>query len=255
MRVVLSLLLAMTWSLRAATYQQSFQLPPIQLNASELRALLTTISEEIARTKPSSSEYRHPEYSIIITDDDTGATVAFDELVIPETHLPSLATTLHVSYTFYDAPISHIELNFYDFQRTLKVEGASYTDVTGCATLLQRELSGYTVPFGGPTLRIVLWEITTFAFAVLSIIFLKLESRYGYYFLALVPVMFAIAFAFPWKYILPGFVFHETEPSWVVRHSPQIAFVALLLTILIPALQLIFAKNTHRKRQRNKPAS
>jgi hypothetical protein len=250
MRIILSFLFVMTVSLRAATYQQSFDLPPIQLNASELRTTLMTISEIVARINPRPAENQYPHYSINITDNNTGETVVFDEFVIPETHLPSPATTVHIRYSLDGAPISRIELNFSDYERTLQVEGDSYTDVTGCATLLQKELSRYSVPFGGPILRIILLEIPIMAFAILGIVFSKLQSRYSYFFLALIPVMFVIALIVPWKYILAGFVFHESEPSWIVRYSPQFTFVALLLTILIPALQLILRKKPHQKRQK-----
>jgi hypothetical protein len=243
----------MTCSLRAATYEQNFSLPPIELSASDLRMILATISEEIARANPTPSENQHPEYSIVITDAKTGSTVNFDEFVIPEVHLPSPATDIRVNYSFHNAPVSSINFKFSDYERSLTVAGESYTDVTGTATLLERELSRYTVPFGGPNRRMI-FEMGTYVgiigFLVFFAYFRQKWLAYKLIFFA-IPLVSVVIWD-PLEYIMPGFVFHESEPSWIVRYSPQIAFVGVFTSLLIPILQSIYAQKPLGKQHKKK---
>jgi hypothetical protein len=247
MRIVLSLLVIMTGSLNAASYRQRIDLAPTQLNASQLRAILSTLSEIIGRANPGPSENSHPHLSVEITDDGTGATVAFTDFTIPQMHLPSPATTLHVSYWSSDAPISHIDLDLGDFSRVLRIEGESYTEVTGCATLMARELSRYSVPLGGLQMRGALLFITILAITALSAFFGAIHSRWFFFFIGVQVLIGICSFLLPWSRILPGFVFHESMPSWIERYSAQLAFLGLLLTILFPVVQFVLERRAKGK--------
>lgn len=220
MRVlIISFLLTLAVPIYGETYQQNFDLPPIELNASQLGTILKTLSESIARANPVTSNSYHETYKVIITDDRTGKSVEFDEFIVPLTHLPSPASTVRISYSQYGAPISTIFVNLSDRLRTIQVEGASYTEVTGSAALLQRDLESYSKTFCGPGFRFWMTETALVGFMIAGCIFnLLLKRRVaGGCFAALGVLTYISIWVFPWERILPGFVFHQTEPSWVVR--------------------------------------
>ena len=253
MRIFVLLLFAVVGSLRAATYQQTFDLPPLQLNASQLGGILKTLSETVARGNSGAPTNRHAEYSVTITDDSTGRTVTFDEFSIPEGRLPSPATTLSIGYSFYEAPISRIDVMLYDSFRTLKVSGTSYTDVTGSAALLQREFSRYSVPFGGLRFRWMMYAIAQMSFMVLGFLFQYTgRARQGFVFFGLSLITVLSLLVVPWGLILPGFVFHQSEASWLVRYSAHFTFLGFLLALLIPVSQPLLAGKRQKQRRQKK---
>jgi hypothetical protein len=161
----------------------------------------------------------------------------------PSAHIPKAAYALSYSYSWTDAPVSTLRLDFGDFTRRLTVSGTSVDQVEAIAAALERDLSQHSA-IGGAMLR----QVT--GYVVFGILLISLVYGGGYciaerrWRILGIPIFsllgLVLLFALPFQDLFAGFAVYQGDPSWIVRYAPQLAFAALIIAIAgIPLSVLI----------------
>src|SRR5262245_61195454 len=142
------------------------------------------------------------------------------------------------SYTYYrsDKPISSVMIDLGDSLRRVSVTGESADRVDGLSKLLEKDFRHYSTAAGGTKFR----RVAGVSLSMVFLTSLMISSAYcwnnrnrralG------MPICSAIGFLLvllvPWNRFLPGFVLYQRySPFFLVRHAPQLLFLAVLATL------------------------
>jgi hypothetical protein len=234
---IASLLLLAAVDLRAAEpeYTRKIELPPLKLSFTAMQSVLDKTANLLAAANVSPARSKEFYFRETLTLQAGPDEIEIQGHSFPaNAHVPKAAYELKYSYSWTDAPVSKVELDFDDFSRRVTVSGTAADQVDAISAALEHDLSQYS-SFGGTMFREV-GGMLAFAIFCLSLVmggsYCIAERQWR----ALGMPIFAIIglvllFALPFADILAGFAIYQGESSLIVRYEPQIAFAGLILTI------------------------
>jgi len=166
---------------------------------------------------------------------------------------PDLVTSVWYSYSAgwgTEAPIENVTIRLADYSREVAIDGISLEQVDGLIGLIEEELGARRTLLGGDGLRtiggslllIVAWS--SLAFAAQST---NLRTQIAL--LAAAVTAFAAVVLPPWSAWLPGLAIFPNEASWLVRNSPLLTLLGVIVTILTFAASTAYtARLAHSSR-------
>jgi hypothetical protein len=137
---------------RGTNYERTVELPPIRVSFEDLQAMLDQVSTLVNAANKGSSNWqdelqlRKGEQLIKMS----GHRLEAGGGKIPAS-IDSFEYTGRVQYTGRDseeAPITHMTISFYDYKRSISIEGRSPEQVDAVISALRDDLSKLSVPFG-----------------------------------------------------------------------------------------------------------
>ena len=227
------MLLGTTFLSNGAQSSKIRDLPPLKMGATDLDAILLEarslidaangseeLSREAVKINIHSQDIEIPHLSL-------ASSVAFPNEVFGFSYV----------YNQADKPISSVTIDLGDSSRRISISGESADKVEELSRVLEKDFCRYSTAAGGLKFRRV-------AGICLSMLFLSSLMISGAYCwnnrnsrVALgMPICSAIGFLLlllvPWNRFLSGFVLYQRySPFFLVRHAPEIFFLALVAAI------------------------
>ena len=230
----------------SAIYSRSSELPPIRLSQSELfsiiermRAFLDSANRGVADTwRQENLELEGGARKLSLQ----GRFRAFELVGAPE-----FSQRVNYSYRLSDAPVSAVAVRLSDYSREVVIEGTSREQVDGLLSVLSDEFNARATwlggfhrrSLGGFLLLLVGWSLIVFATAESS------QLRKVAFFVA-GPLLIVSTIALPWADWLPGTAVYPGEASWLVRNSPILSLLGVVLTIVTFIISLMYSTRLAR---------
>ena len=231
--ILLSGSLATTSLCNAAESSQIRDLPPLKMGATDLDAILMK-THSLVDPGNDPEELGRETVKIDIHSQD---------IEIPHLSLASSVAfpneVFGFSYTYQQAgrPVSAVTIDLGDSLRRVSVSGESADKVEELSRLLEKDFRRYTTAAGGLKFR----RVVGICLSMLFLSSLMIGSAYcwnnrGSKVAFGMPICSAIGFLLvllvPWNRYLPGFVLYQRySPFFVVRHAPEIFFLAVLAAL------------------------
>jgi hypothetical protein len=163
--------------------------------------------------------------------------------------VPKAVYSLRYSYSWTDAPISKVELDFDDFSRRFTVTGTAADQVDAISAALERDLSHHSA-IGGYTLRslaVVFTSIILLSVLLVSGAFCVSERQWRFLGIPIFSLLgLVLLLNLPLEDLLAGFALYQGESSWIVRYEPEMALAGLMLTIVGIALSFLIPASRER---------
>jgi hypothetical protein len=220
---------------RKPQYTRTRELPALKISFADMQSIL-----EKAANLLSDANVNPPKKKEFYFSETLKLGTAPDQIEIAghsfpaNAHLPKAAYALVYSYSWTDAPVSKLELDLRDFERSLTVRGTAVDHVEAISAALERDLSQYSA-IGGFNLRNFAGVFTSMflIFALLiSGAYRITECRWSAVGMPIFALLgLVLLFALPFKDLLAGFAVYQGDPSSIVRYEPQLAFASLVITI------------------------
>lgn len=128
-------------------------------------------------------------------------------------------------------PVSEVNVELGDFQRTLSVTGTSQADVDALFALLETQLAQYRVLFPGSDGSRFLVGMVVVVFALgLLLVGLSVASERVRIAASLAGLALVLIVALPpWRHILTVFVVYPDNSSFLTRYEPEMTLAGLLV--------------------------
>ena len=229
-----ALLAATQFSAKGREFSQDRDLPPLRLAAADLDSVLQKTHSLIAAANgPAAGQHSFRE-SVTLG-------IRGREIEIPHFSLANSVAfpreVLRFSYAYNqpDKPISSVRLDFGDYSRRVSVRGEAEDKVETITKLIKKDLLPYSATIGGAKCRRVIG-------ACLSVVFLTSILGSGYWWNArhrtalgmlVCSVLGLLLLLFvPWDRYFAGFALYQSySPFFLIRHAPEISFLALMLAL------------------------
>jgi hypothetical protein len=210
-------------------------LPPLKLAATDLDTILLEAHSFIATANGPSGEQDSIRETVKLG-------IGGHEIEIPHFSLASSVAfpkeVFRFSYTYYRPaqPISSVTLDFSDYSRRVSVSGRSADQVEEMSNLLEKDLRRYSTTIGGAMFR----RLAGLGLLVAFLTSLFFSSAHWWntrrYSALGMPICSALGLLLvlllPWDRLLAGFVLYQRySPFFLVRHAPEISFLALLAAL------------------------
>jgi hypothetical protein len=254
--VWLSLLLAGVGVSRAAvTYERALKVAPVRLSQADLMRLieklrsLTETANIEAKTEPLSSE------TLDLSGGDRALSLGAGFSLGDLRRAPATSFSVRYAFRRTDAPIANVELQFYDFERSLRVQGASPDQVDAMVAAFALEIQESTTVFGGLEFRIwagTLLLVLCFAMMILpQIVGLGTPSLRIWFTSAGFAAILTLWLA-PWSAWFAGTAVYAADASFIVRNAASISFTGALVTIAGLVLPILRSVRTRKEVTSNK---
>jgi hypothetical protein len=222
-------------------------LPPLKLAATDLDMILIKTHSFIETANG-------PETGEGSSRKTVKVGIAGQEIEIPHFSLasslafPNEVFSFSYTYSQPDKAISSVTIDLGDSSRRVLLSGESGDKITALSNLLQNELQRYSTPIGGTKFRRVAGVCLSMLFLtslMISTAYCLKNRRYR----ALgMPICSALGFLLlllvPWNRFLPGFVLYQRySPFFLVRHAPEIFFLALVAAVAGIPLSYFLSRN------------
>ena len=231
--ILLSVSLATISLCDGAEFSQVRDLPPLKMGATDLDAILLK-THSLIDAANGSEDLGQEAVKVIIHSQD---------IEIPHLSLASSVAfpneVFGFSYTYQqaDKPISSVTIDLGDSLRRVSVSGRSADKVEDLSRLLEKDFRRYSTTAGGLKFR----RVVGISFSMLFLSSLMIGGAYCWNNrdrrMALgMPICSLIGFLLlmlvPWNRFLAGFVLYQRySPFFLVRHTPQIAVLAIVATL------------------------
>jgi hypothetical protein len=147
-------------------------------------------------------------------------------------------------------------LDLLDYGNRLRVAGPAVEQVEAISAALERDLSQHSA-IGGFMIRNLAGTLTAIILLVVLFVsgtFCILERQWRFLGIPIFSLLgLVLLLALPFKDLLAGFAMYQGDPSFIVRHEPQIAcggvIVTILLSFLIPMWQEARRKRSTTKEE------
>jgi hypothetical protein len=237
--VLISLCLSLattSLSAKGREFSHSRDLPPLRLAAADLDTILHKAQSLIATANGPSGGQEAIRESVKLG-------VRGKEIKIPHFSLASSVAfpreVFRFSYTYHwaDRPISSVTLDLGDDSRRLSVTGESAEQIEAISKLLEKDLLRYSTKLGGATFRRVVGVCLSVgllaSLGVSGAYWWRTQTRNALGMLICSAIALSLVLLVPWQRYLPGFVLYQSySPFLLIRYAPQIAFLALLATLV-----------------------
>jgi hypothetical protein len=226
-------------------YSRTVELPPLRVSFEDLQAILDKVSSLVIVANKGSSNWeeelqlRKGEQRIKMS----GHRLEPEGAKVPRS-IDSFEYTGRVSYTGRDsdeAPITHVAISFYDYKRSVSVEGRSPEQVDAMISALRDDLSKLSIPFGNFGKTFLTWPGLLFGGPIwllglaLFVIWRNwVQTRRRILVVpAMIFVLLLIALlVLPLDEIFAGFSAVHGEAYLLIRYGPEITFLGLVFTFL-----------------------
>ena len=230
-----------------AEFSQVRDLPPLELGATDLDAILLETNAFI---------------NVANGSEDSGwdivkLTIDGQNIEIP--HLSQASSVafpnevFRFSYTYQQAskPISSVTIDLGDSSRRVSVSGESADKVEALSKLLEKDFRRYATAVGGLKFRrvagICLSMLFLSSLMISSTYYWNNRNRSALGILICSAVGFLLVLFVPWNRFVAGFVLYQRySPFFLVRHTPQISVLALVATLAgIPLSYFLARRRTN----------
>jgi len=229
-------------STMAATYSRSAQLTPVRMSQSELlsivgriRAFVDFANRDIEPERRSEKFELEGGPSKLVLTGRFGAS----ELA----GAPEFATRVLYWYRVNrDAPISDVSIWLSDYSRELAVEGTSREQVEALVSLMSQDLGARSIPFGGRMQRLfggLVLMLVGWGVVALSNLARNRRIQIALMVSGLLLVLCTIVL--PWSDWLPGTAVYPGDASWLVRNSPFLSLLGVVLTLVTFVLSTAYS--------------
>lgn len=145
------------------------------------------------------------------------------------------------------APLTRIEMSFYDFSRTLRVEGSSPDQVDALFSTLRDDLISASSLLGGTFQKSFIFSFL-FVLLIANIIhtlidWIKSKKRPSLPPLVFSVICLIIISVLPVGEIFAGFSAIQGEASFMVRHGPVISFLGLVVSLAGILISYLLSKS------------
>jgi hypothetical protein len=216
-------------------YTRTRELPALKISFADMQSILEKAANLLSDANvnaPKKKEFFFRETLTLGTEPDQ---IEIAGHSFPaNARLPKAAYELSYDYSWTDAPVSKLKLDFGDFRRRLTVSGTAVDQVDAISAALERDLSQHS-SIGGDMVRIwgggLLFMILSMSL-IISVAYCITQRQWralGMPIFSLVALV--LLFALPFKDLLAGFAVYQGDPSWIVRFEPQFAFAGLIIAI------------------------
>jgi hypothetical protein len=225
-------------------YSRTVELPPLQVSFENLQDILDKVSPLVnAANKDSSNwqeelELRKGEQRVKMS----GHRLKPGGAQIPQS-IDSFKYTGQVRDTgrnHKETPITDVAISFYDYHRSVSVEGRSPEQVDAVISVLRDDLSKLSSPFGNIGRNFLTWPGRFLLLIFLSGVLLPII--WGFWVqtrrrILVVPaatcvVLLIALLVLPLDELFAGFSALRGETSLLVRYGPEIALYSLVLSLL-----------------------
>jgi hypothetical protein len=220
---------------KSAEFSETRDLAPLRLAATDLDTVLQKTHLLIAAANgPAAGQHSFREsvtlgirgHEIEIPHFSMASSVAF----------PKEVFRFSYAYDQPDKPISSVTLDFGDYTRRVSVSGEAADQVEKIIKLTEKDLLPYSTTIGGAKFRRVIG-------VCLSVVFLTSIIGSGAYWwntrhhtalgMLICSVLGLLLLLFvPWDRYFAGFALYQSySPFFLIRHAPEISFLALLVAL------------------------
>ncbi len=155
---------------------------------------------------------------------------------------PRFATRVYYSYRNYDAPISKVEIDLYDYSRGFTVAGTSPIHVDTLHNTLMQNLSNRSVLLGGSGFRLLIDLILfVFGYAMVVMGFNTKNRLLKCFLLTTVPFIGLFAALSHTTLMFQGTVIFQDSPSFIERESAAISAFGVAATVILGIGSIVYA--------------
>ncbi|MBM9547788.1 hypothetical protein JWG40_12215 [Leptospira sp. 201903074] len=226
------------------TYSQEIKLPPLRVSYTDLQNLLNIIDS----LKEKSEIENDIIYERIVLRDNNRIIQIDDSKNIPlESNIPESINDF--SYNYFvkgEKSITRIELNFYDYERTLRISGNSPIKVDAALYLLQNELEKLSSSIGGDFFIFIIKSISIMIIVIILFFTIALYKKLSIYSIFwMCTTIFTIAYVIffsSFELLFSGFSAIRGDANFLVKNGPMISFLSLVssaLQIIHPFKQIV----------------
>jgi hypothetical protein len=211
---------------RNPEYTMEVAFHPIRMSLADVSTLLRKVGRFLDVSGISSDNERF--HNVLVLADgvkrfEISGEYSFDALQ----SAPSVSYELYYSFLSHSgAAVNHVEINFDDYRRGIKVSGTSQEQVEALAQLLRSEIGNHETYFGGPFLRlfggafVVMCSLAGFA----SRKHIVVRTLFAVLGVAGVLLVFG-------ESLLPGTAIFKDSSSILVRLGPEISLLGVILSL------------------------
>src|ERR1700678_1278075 len=215
---------------------RTVELPCVSLTYQQLSSIIQSVRAVTTKANAAyAPEYRKPYETLIVSDGTDKLDVGTDFSQRAFDDAPEIAYSVYYYYTFSDAPVSRIEISLAHGVNSIRVEGASKTEVETVSAVAVSQLGSHSRNLAGPNFRRLAW-LTLFVILWLGAL---LANSSGYLkawqqvLLSLIVGLTVIVIQFlPWDHWMSGTTVYASDASWFARNSAFLTFLGTLLTVI-----------------------
>src|SRR5713101_5215623 len=232
----------------STTFTRETRFGPISMSQDQLASLINKL-ESIARTANASIAPDRIDHSLRLGDDVNSIRISGEIASSTISAAPAVVTSANYEYRTTDAPISRVEMQFWDTQRSITVEGKSLEQVEALMGVAVGALSNSHALFGGSLHRIIAGAILVLIGVFLPSLTFLSSGRSVKWALSIVgPALALSVMLLPWDRWFPGTAIYSGEASFIVRHAAIICFLGVVVRIITSCLVLFLGPRLRRSR-------
>ncbi len=229
-------------SYSATEYSSKTSFCPINITYTEFSEILKEIRHFTSNANVNFKNSKATEY-VTLGDPDIRIRIE-DELNESSFNQgPEIAYDVFYNYSYYDAPISSIELRLTDNIRDLSISGSDKTQVNALASLIEDEFKDIGCAFGGISYRLILYIaliITALVLYIYSTIKFSISDRVSWLLYVVCSIFIMIMFnVLPWELWFPGTAVRAGPVSFIDRHPELLALLSIIIPFLWPIVQYL----------------
>jgi hypothetical protein len=216
----------------AAQYERSLDIAPLRLSQADLMQLigklrsLTETANIGAKTELAGWE------TLDLSGSDRTISLETGFSLNDFRRATATSFTVHYSFARPRAPISRVDLELYDWKRTLRVQGSAADQVDAIVAAFEQQIGDSTTILGGLSFRT--WAGTFLMIVGVVLINLPIVVLGPTQKLTVMSAGITIVLLLwlaPWSRWFPGVAVYATEASLIVRNAAWISFIGTLVTI------------------------
>lgn len=237
------------------SYSRSETFGAVTFTHAELTEMLLTVQHFIDTANKAQTDWALQSVEI----SDGVATEKFNGRFSAEAFKPSLSTSYRVRFWYRrrdeSSPIWDVTIDFDDWSRQVKIEGADRVQVDALFALVSQGIADHRVWFGGFGFRmlamLLLWILSAIlaeaTFSKGSFVFPS--ARWRAVLVLAAPALSVLLLFQPFGPWLPGAAIYAVDTTFWGRHAALISFLAALLTVFA-ILQAVYLARRPRQATR-----
>lgn len=231
--------------LTKATYSRSAGFSAVQLSYADLTSLINK-TQSIVKSANLSSEIKWESSKIKIENGDSNK-FAYEGEITEKAFInaPKMGSIINYRYQNSGGPISHYEIDFSDYRRTIEVEGESQEQVDVLFAMAFKDINSVTIYFGGVKQRIFLGTIISFIglILIIQVASPKISRLFAVVFNLCGFLLLIFGVIFPWIDLFPGAVIYSIDTSFMAQHGGAITILGIILTLVTCIITLIYSRH------------
>jgi hypothetical protein len=217
-------------------YSKKAELPPLRISFSDLQKILDKAASLMASAN-SKDGFQLRREDVSLYKGGQRVTISGHILNAERAKLPQTIDEFEYTASASEpAPLTRIEMWFYDFSRILRVEGSSPDQVDAVYSTLRDDLISVSSVIGGPVQRFFIVCILS-ALPICYIFFTLINWITSKIRPSLPPLAFSvicliIILVLPVGEILAGFSAIQGDASFLVRYGPVASFLGFIISFV-----------------------